>query len=129
MSEPALLAADAAFSGVLAFDGAARVDGRLEGRVVARGRLEVGPSAEIRGDVHVDVLVLAGRVEGDVVARERAELAPSARLVGSLRAERLVLADGARLEGRCATGPASPEDRRATGPASPEDRPGARGSG
>lgn len=100
-----LLPAGCAFEGLLTFRGSARVEGRLEGRVVARGRLEIGPEARVEGGVEVDELAVEGELEGELLrARVRADLGPSARVRGTLVAPRVAVADGALLEGRCRTG-------------------------
>jgi cytoskeletal protein CcmA (bactofilin family) len=102
-SSTTLIGVGAAFDGLLTFSGAVRVDGRLSGRVVAEGRLEIGPEAQVRADIEVDELIVAGDVEGDLQARRRLELRESARVLGTLRAPRLALAPGCRFEGRCET--------------------------
>jgi cytoskeletal protein CcmA (bactofilin family) len=96
----ALIAEGAAFEGLLAFRGTARIDGRLQGEVVASGALEIGEAADVRARIQVDELVVAGRLEGDAVVSRRIELRPSARVIGNLRAPSVILADGCQVEGR-----------------------------
>lgn len=96
----ALIAEGAAFEGLLAFRGAARIDGRLQGEVVASGALEIGEAADVRARIQVDELVVAGRLEGDAVVSRRIELRPSARVIGNLHAPSVILADGCQVEGR-----------------------------
>jgi cytoskeletal protein CcmA (bactofilin family) len=96
----ALIAEGAAFEGLLAFRGAARIDGNLQGEVVASGALEIGEAANVRARIQVDELVVAGRLEGDAVVTRRIELRPTARVVGNLRAPSVILADGCQVEGR-----------------------------
>jgi len=91
----------ARFEGTLAFRGEARVEGRVDGAVLARGRLHVAPGARVHATIEVDELVVAGTVEGDVVAPGRVALLAGARLFGDVRTGSLVLADGALLEGHC----------------------------
>jgi cytoskeletal protein CcmA (bactofilin family) len=91
----------ARFAGTVAFRGEARVEGEVEGRVLARGTLHVAPGAVVRARVEADELVVAGTVEGDVVAPRRVALLPGARLLGDVRTGSLALADGSLLEGRC----------------------------
>lgn len=98
-----LIGVGAAFDGLLTFSGAVRVDGHLSGRVVAEGRLEIGPEALVRADIEVDELIVAGDVQGDLRARQRLELRETARVIGILRAPRLALAPGCQFEGRCET--------------------------
>ena len=94
----------ASFDGVLSFWGLARVEGRLRGEVVADGTLEVGPEADVRARIEVDVLVVEGLVEGEVVARERVEVLASGRITAAVRTPRLVVAEGGRIEGRLEMG-------------------------
>ena len=91
----------ARFEGTLFFHGEARVEGVVEGAVLARGTLHVAPGAVVRARIEADELVVAGTVEGDVVAPKRVALLAGARLVGDVRTGRLALADGSVLQGRC----------------------------
>lgn len=101
--------AGARFRGVLAFRGRVRVEGRLDGDVVAEGALEITESAEVRARVQVDELVVAGHLVGDASARQRIELRPGAHVEGDLLAPKLVMADGCRVDGRLETGDPSPQ--------------------
>jgi cytoskeletal protein CcmA (bactofilin family) len=94
----------ASFQGILAWRGAVRVEGSLEGDAVAQGALEIGPEARVNGNVLVDELVVAGTLEGDALATRRIELMPGARVVGDLRAPLLVIADGCSVEGSLHSG-------------------------
>lgn len=93
----------ASFEGRLVFRGAARIEGRLEGEVIAQGRLEIGARGRVRARIEVDELVVGGRLEGQVHARERVELLRTARVEAQLRTPRLALAEGCHFEGRCDT--------------------------
>jgi cytoskeletal protein CcmA (bactofilin family) len=97
------------FNGLLASSGDVRVEGELEGEVVARGTLWIGPRGRVKGTVEADELVVAGVLEGQVVAHRRLELLATAHFEGSLRTPTVVLAEGAYLSGQCRTGD-SPED-------------------
>jgi cytoskeletal protein CcmA (bactofilin family) len=92
--------AGASFDGVLTFWGLARVEGKLRGEVIADGTLEVGPEADVRAKVEVDVLVVEGLVAGEVLARERVEVRATGRITAAVRTPSLVLAEGGSLEGR-----------------------------
>lgn len=106
---PPAIGPGASFEGCLVYRGAARVEGSLDGRIVAQGRLEIGPQGHVRAEIEVDELIVAGRLEGEVVARERVELLPTARVTANLRTPRLALAEGCQFEGRCDTdGPPGP---------------------
>lgn len=100
-----LIPAGAAFHGLVAFRGRARIDGRLaDGEVVASGTLHVGPAAKVRARIEVDELVIEGSVEGELVAHRRLEVLGSGRVRGRLRTPGLALADGCTVDARCESG-------------------------
>ncbi len=91
----------ARFSGTVAFAGAARIEGTLDGNVWASGSLEVSTEARIRGSIEVDECIVAGSVEGDVTARQRLTLRAGARVEGRVTTAKLSVEDGAVLAGPC----------------------------
>lgn len=105
---PVVIASGASFEGLLTFRGSARVEGRIAGRVLGEGRLEIGEGAEVEAEVEADQVRVAGRVVGDITARDHLELDASAEVEGDLYTPRLRLAEGCRFQGRCHTTPAAP---------------------
>lgn len=99
MSGDSVVAAGARFSGMLAFDQEARLDGEFTGRVSGSGRLDVGPSASIDAQVSVDVLCVSGWVRGEVEAREKVVVYPGGRLQASIATPRLEVGEGGIVEG------------------------------
>jgi len=95
------------FEGLVAFRGEARLDGEVVGEIRAKGRLEMGPSSRVEGDIEVDEAVIEGKVVGDLRARSRIELRETARVVGSIETPRLKMAAGGLLDGRCRMGSAA----------------------
>ncbi len=102
---PTVIAPGAEFEGLLSFRGAARIDGKLSGDVVAEGCLVIGEGAHVRARIEVDELIVGGELVGEIHARKRVELLNTARVVGSLRCPRLAVAEGGILEGRCEATP------------------------
>ena len=115
---PVLLAEGAEFSGLLALDGPARIDGQLRGEVIGPGPLWIGPRANVEARIETDELVVAGALAGDVRASRRIALDGTARVRGELSTPSLSLAEGALLEGRCTAG-----RRREPDGGSPESGP------
>ena len=87
--------------GDLRFDDTFRVDGRFEGQIHSSGRLVVGDSGEIEGEVHVAHIHVAGTIRGTVADAEKVEIAAGGKIYGELRTRSLIVADGAVLEGNC----------------------------
>ena len=101
---PVLLAEGAEFTGLLALDGPARIDGQLRGEVIGSGPLFIGPRASVEARVETDELEVAGALAGEVRASRRIALGGTARVRGELSTPSLSLAEGALLEGRCTAG-------------------------
>ena len=108
-SSTSLVPAGARFEGRVVFRGEACVEGQVEGRIEAEGRLRLGPGSHVAGPVTVDELELEGNLDGNVVARRVARLKTGATLRGTLHSPRVFVADGARIQGPCRIGVSSTE--------------------
>ena len=104
VSRETVINADACFKGDFSSDGAMRIDGKVEGKINAKGRLTIGKGAQVVGEASVAQAVIEGTLNGNLQASERVELAPSARVTGDIRAPRLVVGEGAVLQGNVAIG-------------------------
>lgn len=94
------IGAGCAVEGTLKCDGALRVDGRIEGRVIAQGEIWVGEQGEVHADVQAQTAIVAGTIIGDVAVVGRLELRASARLDGNVKAQALIIESGAQFRGR-----------------------------
>ncbi len=92
------------FEGKMTFEGAFRLDGKVEGEILRSGTLIISETAVIKGKVDVDVLILNGMVEGEIIAKERVEVHSKGKLYGTVFAPALVIQDGGILEGNCKMG-------------------------
>jgi len=91
-------------TGQLSFQGAARIDGSVDGEIQCQGILTIGEGADIRAKVSGRVVILRGKVEGNVTAKERLELVAPARLIGNVDTPRLLVTEGVVFDGNCAMG-------------------------
>lgn len=78
-----------------------RIDGQLVGDVQTRGRLAIGASGKVKGQLHGSMVDIAGEVEGDVVVSGVLTLRKTAKVVGDLTVGKLVIEEGAMFSGRC----------------------------
>jgi cytoskeletal protein CcmA (bactofilin family) len=91
-------------SGQLSFQGAARIDGVVDGEIQCQGSLTIGEGAEVRAKIFGQTVVIQGRVEGNVTAKEQVELRAPARLTGNVNAPRLIITEGVVFDGDCSMG-------------------------
>jgi cytoskeletal protein CcmA (bactofilin family) len=91
--------------GKLFFDGATRIDGQVEGEIIAKESLVIGESAVVAARINADSIIIAGRASGDIVARRRLEVRPSAHVTGTLTSPIVIVHEGAMFEGHCSMHP------------------------
>jgi cytoskeletal protein CcmA (bactofilin family) len=88
--------------GELRFDQGLRIDGEVQGDVVAsepQSLLVISESARVQGKVLAGHVIINGKVDGPVVATQLLELQPKARIVGDVRYEALEMHQGATIDG------------------------------
>jgi cytoskeletal protein CcmA (bactofilin family) len=102
-------------NGKVSFEGPARIEGTVEGEIVAQDTLTIGESAVVNAQITGGTVVIHGRVTGDVTARKRLEVRAPGRLSGNISTPSLVIHEGVVFEGQCSMGNeprASEKDRR-----------------
>ena len=88
--------------GELRFDAGLRVDGEVQGDVVATdpsSLLVISENARIMGKVMAGHVIINGQVHGPVVSTALLELQPKARIVGDVAYEALEMHQGATIDG------------------------------
>ncbi|WP_028454465.1 bactofilin family protein [Chitinilyticum litopenaei] len=91
-------------TGNIAFSGGLRIDGRVEGDVLAadrkNGTLVISEKAVITGAVQCSHLILNGEINGPIEVSKYVELQPKARVNGDLSYQTLEMHAGAVIQGR-----------------------------
>jgi cytoskeletal protein CcmA (bactofilin family) len=90
--------------GKLAFEGPARLEGTVEGEIVAQDTLTIGESAVVNAQITGTTVIIHGRVTGDVTARKRLEIRAPGRVMGNITSPSLVIHEGVVFEGQCTMG-------------------------
>jgi cytoskeletal protein CcmA (bactofilin family) len=89
--------------GTVLFSEGLRIDGRVEGDVVAAGDthsiLVISEKARVIGKVMAAHVIINGEVEGPIVCHEMLELQPKARITGDIRYDVLEMHPGAMVDG------------------------------
>ena len=104
-SPTTVIGADTHIKGDMTFDSTARLLGSFEGRIVAKGELQITDSAVCKAAVEAGKVTIDGQVEGNVTARDRVELNAKARMKGDVIAAKLIVAEGASINGHVSVGP------------------------
>lgn len=110
-----LIGANAIIGGDINFSGGLRVDGHVNGNVIATpgkpSTLVLSEHARVNGEVSVTHLVTNGTINGPVSATEYLELQGKARVTGDIHYKTMQIQLGAIIEGRLIHGSAEADDK------------------
>ena len=101
-----ILGKETSFKGVLTYEGTVKIDGKVEGEIIAKDTLIIGEDAEINANIRVGRLISRGKINGNIVVEERAEFLAPAVLHGNIQTPVIVIEDGVIFEGKCDMGKA-----------------------
>jgi cytoskeletal protein CcmA (bactofilin family) len=102
-----LIPVDGLFEGQVSVQGDTRIDGTVNGTIRGDGRLDLGPTARVHGEIECTDVRSQGAIVGGVTAHHRAELGDGARLDGDILAPRIQVAETAVWNGTARVGNAS----------------------
>lgn len=103
-TEAAMLGRGTRVSGKITFEGKARIDGQVEGEIVASDALEIGEAALVNAQISGTTIVVQGKVTGDLTASKKLEIRAPGRLYGNVTTPSLVIEEGVIFEGHCSMG-------------------------
>jgi cytoskeletal protein CcmA (bactofilin family) len=90
--------------GNLNSDGDIRIDGSLEGNIKASGKVLIGKTGNVKGDVFCSTLDISGNVTGKVNVSDILSLKASANISGEINTQKITIEPGAVFNGTCKMG-------------------------
>ena len=78
-----------------------RIDGVIEGNIVVKGRLVLGPIAKIKGNITCENSEVEGEIEGNITVNDLLTVKSAARIKGDIRVGRLAVEPGAKVDVKC----------------------------
>lgn len=85
-------------------DGNIRIDGSLKGNLVAKGKVVIGESGFVDGEINCQNADISGTVKAKVTVSELLSLKSSAKLSGDISTNKLAIEPGATFTGACSMG-------------------------
>lgn len=85
-----------------------RVDGLIKGNVRIQGKLVVGPTGSVEGDVVAAEASIAGKLRGSLEVKGLTTLAQTAQVQAELYTGQISIEAGAQFSGNCHMGPKEP---------------------
>jgi cytoskeletal protein CcmA (bactofilin family) len=99
-----IIAAGTTIEGDIVSDGDVRIDGVLKGTINTKGKLVVGPTGMVEGDVTCKSADISGKVNASFNVSEILSLKASSHLNGDIVVNKLAIEPGASFTGRCSMG-------------------------
>ena len=82
-------------------EGNIRIDGEVKGNIKARGKVIVGVSGSIVGDVECNNALIEGKLITSIVVNELLEMKSSSSIEGNITTSKLSIENGAFFAGNC----------------------------
>ncbi len=93
-----------AITGDITSNGDVRIDGKLKGNLTISGKLVIGPSGNIEGNVICQNADVSGEIHGKVTVSELLSLKSSAKLLGDIVTGKISIEPNATFTGTCNMG-------------------------
>ena len=90
-----------------------RFDGNLVGNIKTKGKVVIGATGEVKGEVICNSSIVEGKIEGKILVDEILTLNSTSVILGDIVAKKLAIEPGARFTGNCnmSSGNAQPKEQ------------------
>lgn len=88
-------------TGNIVSNGDIRIDGVLIGNLTTKGKVVIGPSGKVKGEVVCKNHEVSGVIEGKVAVENLLNLKASSKIYGEITTSRLSIEPGALFTGTC----------------------------
>jgi cytoskeletal protein CcmA (bactofilin family) len=88
-------------TGDIKCSGDIRIDGGLTGNLIVQGKVVIGTSGTINGEVSCKNSEVEGKIEGKIVVAELLSLKNTSSIIGDIKTQKLAIEPGANFTGNC----------------------------
>lgn len=81
-----------------------RIDGELVGKLYCKGRVVIGPSGSVDGDIECQNAIIEGAFTGNLKVTELLNVKENARIQGDVSTGKILIQAGALFNGTCSMG-------------------------
>jgi cytoskeletal protein CcmA (bactofilin family) len=114
-----LIGAGTVIKGDVKSNGDIRIDGSLIGSLNAKGKLVVGTTGIIEGEIICQNADFSGIIKASVTVTELLSMKASAKLNGDVITNKIAIEPGAMFSGSCSMNNATPKDIKTAEPVKP----------
>jgi cytoskeletal protein CcmA (bactofilin family) len=88
-------------TGDILSSGDIRIDGSVTGTLNIKGKVVIGPTGKIKGEVICKNSEISGVIEGKITVSQLLNLKSSCRILGDIATSKLSIEPGAKFSGNC----------------------------
>jgi cytoskeletal protein CcmA (bactofilin family) len=88
-------------TGDIRSNGDIRIDGSLTGNLSTKGKVVIGPTGRVNGEVVCKNSEVSGIIEGKIIVGQLLNLKISSKILGDIVTAKLAIEPGARFSGTC----------------------------
>ena len=99
-----IIGAGTSIEGDIITDGDIRIDGKLKGTLKTKGKLVVGQSGIIEGNIACNNADVMGKIEGKINVNELLSLKSTSSILGDIKTNKLAIEPNAIFSGICDMG-------------------------
>lgn len=96
-----LISQDTEITGDVKSNGDIRIDGSLTGNLITKGKVVIGTTGRIKGEVNCKNSEVSGSVEGKITVSQLLNLKASSKIIGDIITSKLAIEPGAKFTGTC----------------------------
>src|SRR5579863_9799729 len=90
--------------GEIKSNGDMRIDGTLKGNIETQGKLVIGPTGQIDGEISCQNAEIHGTINGKITVNELLSLKATSKVLGDVVVGKLAIEPGAQFSGSCVMG-------------------------
>ena len=123
-AKPNAIVAGTTIKGEIISNGDFRIDGQLVGSIICKGKIVVGQSGTIEGEIECQNADLSGTIKAKVKVEQLLSLKASAKLNGEVITSKISIEPGAKFSGSCNMdgGMTKPEHHVQSNPEQPKEK-------
>jgi len=96
-----LIGTGTSIEGNVTSNGDIRIDGNLKGNLKTKGKVIVGDTGKVNGEVHCKNFEVEGTLEGKIFVTELLSLRAKSKIFGDISTLKLAIEPGAFFTGKC----------------------------
>jgi cytoskeletal protein CcmA (bactofilin family) len=96
-----LISSGTEINGDVVSAGDIRIDGTISGTLNTRGKVVLGPTGKVKGEVFCKNSEISGTIEGKITVSQLLTLKASCRIDGDILTSKLSIEPGAKFTGNC----------------------------